>query len=290
MPNFESRGSNPYSQYDNMTNAELEEILRLDAHKPEGEESDIDTLLYVMEVLAQRKKNSDNPGKDPEEAFRSFKANYMSIDPDEDMPQEEAQSKIVPLSRKKCRWLRSLTGVAAAIAIVFFSSMTANAFGFDIWEIVVKWSQETFHFGEAAQTEGSEPIYDDEGEYTSLQDALEQNQITAQLTPTWLPDGFEFTDILIDESPVQRRFVARYRNGEQEIKIQIIDHLRDDAQQIEQSDSLLEVYKSSGVAYYIFNNYDLLRAVWINENYECYISGHLSVEELKLMIDSITKE
>ena len=37
------------------------------------------------------------------------------------------------------------------------------------------------------------------------------------------------------------------------------------------------------------DNVEQIRAVWIVNSYECIISGDLSIEELKMMIDSIGK-
>ena len=74
------------------------------------------------------------------------------------------------------------------------------------------------------------------------------------------------------------------------IKIQVKKYLQQDPQQIEQSDDLIEVYEASGVLYYIFKNEAQLQAVWVKQCFECYISGHVSIEEIKLMIDSIAEE
>lgn len=88
---------------------------------------------------------------------------------------------------------------------------------------------------------------------------------------------------------MQLVFVAFYQCKDSKIKIQVKLYLDSDPQQIEQSDSLVETYESGGITYYIFSDYNQLRAVWIRENYECYISGELTTEEIKEMIDSIEK-
>ena len=80
MPNNQNRNNQDFSRFDSMTNEELEEILRLDVQKTEGEESDLEMLLYVLEVLAVRRKNSENPRKDAGEAFETFKEHYMPDD------------------------------------------------------------------------------------------------------------------------------------------------------------------------------------------------------------------
>lgn len=58
-------------------------------------------------------------------------------------------------------------------------------------------------------------------------------------------------------------------------------------QQIEKDDELLEVCESNGTKYYIFNNFELLYACWTCDNYECYISGDFSLDELHGILDSI---
>lgn len=285
MPNDRNRGNDTFSRFDAMTTEALEEILRLDAEKTEGEESDTQTLLYVMEVLAVRKRNSENPGKTAEKAFESFKQYYMPTDDVNDASQDYAERKM----NKSHRWIRTLTAIAASIAIVFLCSMTANAFGYDIWETVAKWTQETFHFGSGVQTEVSEPNKDDEQECTSLQDILSLYDISALLAPTWFPDGYQLVDSEVKDSPVQLLIATLYQKEGLEIKVQIKKYLNTDPQQVERSDGLVETYESEGITYYIFANNNLLQAVWVNENYECYISGDLTVEELKNMIDSIGK-
>ena len=58
MSENQNCGIGDLSQFDVMTTEELEEILRLDAEMPEGQESDTEKILYIMEVLAQRNKQN----------------------------------------------------------------------------------------------------------------------------------------------------------------------------------------------------------------------------------------
>ena len=128
------------AKYDAMTTEQLEEILRLDAEMPDGQESDTDKILYIMEVLAERKRNSSHAGKTALEAYESFKQNYMP----------ETDNNIIPMQTKRraSRWVRRLTAAAAVLAILLVGSVTASAFGFNVWKAVVQWTQETFHFGD----------------------------------------------------------------------------------------------------------------------------------------------
>lgn len=289
MPNNQNRNNQDFSRFDSMTNEELEEILRLDAQKTEGEESDLEMLLYVMEVLAVRRKNSENPGKDAGEAFETFKEHYMPNDSTHDTEQVSPKPQVINMKpTKRLRpWLSRLVATAAILALVLVSSITAHAIGIDIWDIIVTWTQETFQLRSSDLTETIEALPNDNRNYRSLEDALYESGMTQILVPTWFPDGYELSELITDESPVQFTLLAIYNRNGEKIKVQIKQYINADPVQIEQSDSLIEEYEHSGTTYYIFSDNSNLQAVWINDKYEFYISGQLTIEEIKAMIDSI---
>ena len=280
MSENQNRGIGDLSKYDAMTTEELEEILRLDAQAQEEQESDTETILYIMEVLAARKRNNGHTGKTALEAYESFKQNYMpEVDNIATTGKTSTKTKIAfP------RWLRSLTTAAAVLAILLVGSVTAQAFGLNIWEAVVKWTQETFQFGEW----GSSKTNDDLG-YGSLQAALEEGNVRESLVPTWIPYGYETVKIAVERNPVAKKYTAIYTNEKQDLRITVRDHLDEIPVYVEQSDGLVEEYVVSGITYYLFKNNERTQAVWIVDSYECHILGDLTIEELKLMIDSIEK-
>ena len=286
MPDSLNRRDEKFAKYDALSTDELQQILRDDASKPEGEESNTEALFYVMEVLAKRRQ-ARNEGKSPEEALESFKQNYYT---ENDISSVSESTTVAFKPSNRGRWRRGLIAVAAMLVLIIGSSITANAMGFDLWEIIAKWTQETFHFGYVSdQSTVGEPGEADTGIYSGLQDALLESNILVALTPTWFPEGYVEVDVTVEETPLQRFYTAKYQSGDNKIRIRIADFLSDAPAQIEQSDSLLEVYSSNGIDYYIFNNHDQLKAVWVNNNFECYISGTLTISELKEMIDSITR-
>ena len=286
MPDSIDRRDEKFAKYDAMSTDELQQILRDDASKSEGAESDTETLFYVMEVLAKRRQ-ARNEGKSPAEALESFKKNYYTEN-DISSVSESTTAAFKPSSRG--RWRRGLIAAAAMLVLVISCSFTANAMGFDLWEIISKWTQETFHFGYAGQIESSNsPSPDFIHPCASFQDALDNFDITSELLPTWIPDGFIEADIKTFQTPNQRQFVAQYQREDESLRIRITDYLDTHPVQIEQSDSLIEVYPCNGIDYYIFDNEGLLHAVWIVDNFECYISGPLTLSEIKEIINSIEK-
>ena len=276
MSENQNRGNIDFGKYDSMATEELEEILRLDAEKPEGQESDTDKILYIMEVLAERKRNNGHTGKTALEAYESFKQNYMP----------ETDNDIIPMKSKSRppRWVRGLTATAAVLAILIVGSVTAKAFGFNIWKAVVQWTQETFHFGDWGKSDPNSNL-----QFASLQEALEYGKITTPLAPTWLPDGYELSDITVEITPLKKTYTAIYANVKKNLVITVRDYLDGDPFFVEQSDGLVEEYDVSGTIYYLFSNQGQNRAVWLYESYECDISGEVTIDELKKMIDSIQK-
>lgn len=273
MSQNQNRGNIDFTTYDSMATEELEEILRLDAEMPEGQESDIDKILYIMEVLAERNRNNSHTGKTALEAYESFKQNYMP----------ETDNNVIPIKAKHKvpRWVRSLTATAAVLAILLTGAVTAKAFGLDIWKAVVQWSQETFHFGD----EGA----DNNLTYISLQDALTKGNVPTWLAPTYIPEKFAFIEIDVQKTPKKNIYKAKYKHGEEIIVIAVRDYLGKNPAYVEQSDGLTEEYEAFGITFYLLSNEGQNRAVWRYESYECEISGNVTIEELKEMIDSIQK-
>lgn len=287
MPDNQNRNDNRFSRFDAMSTEELQAFLREDASKPVGEESDTKEILYVMEVLARRRKEQQE-GKDPAKALASFKHNYYA---ESETP---SISESVPVIRKRSNsglWKRGLVAAVAAICIlVIGNSITASALDFNLFAIIAKWTQETFHFGYAGQAEETNaPSPDHNNPCSSLHEALSKQNIPTELVPTWMPDGYTEVNIKTVESPDQRQIFANYQNGDNSIRIRIADYLNSRPAQIEQSDSLVEIYSINGVDYYIFQNNSQLQTVWIKDNYECYISGPITLSEIKQIIDSIEK-
>ena len=281
MPQNNDRNERDFSRYDALSTEELSEILRLDSETPEGNGLDIDTLLYITGVLAERKKSS-NTGKTAQEAWSSFQQNYL--DTDEECP--EVTEK--PVKTKKC-WIRSIAAAAAVLVLLIAIPLTAKALNWgNIRNTVVQWAKETFSFVRGDRTELGEPAakgYTD----TSLQEILTEMDVPGDIVPTWIPEGYVFENVEIDVNPIQHNFIALYTKDGKELNICIRVYIDEDPEKVEIDENVVEIYSKENVDYYIISNNERFSAIWTHDSYECYISGDVSIDEIKLMIDSIPK-
>ena len=283
MSENQNCGIRDFSKYDEMTTEELEEILRLDAEMIDGQESDTEILLYVMEVLTQRRKKTGQTGNTAQEAYETFTQHYLPeiMNTDNADPVPVRRSK--PVNRT-LHWARAMAATAAVLVILIAGSVTAKAFGIDVWKAVIQWTQETFHFGEWGNSNPNNNL-----QFESLQEALEESNVSVSLVPTWIPDGYILVDITVKRNPIQKIYRAKYMKEEQYLIITVQDYLDEVPYYVEQSEDLVEEYKVAGITYYLFENNKNVRAVWLCDSYECDISGRVTIDEIKRMIDSIQK-
>ena len=267
-----------FSKYDEMTTEELEEILRLDAESQE-DEADTELLFYVMEVLARRRKEAKITGNTAQEAWKSFEENYM--------PREARNVKTKPIWSP---WVRRVVAAAAVLTLLIVIPISAKAINIEkLWDVVATWAKETFSFVSGGDASTDEPSLNRKDETLELREMLANSKHDASILPTWIPDGFELEKIETDISPVQEVYRAFYTNGDKALRIRVHTYLKEDNHNIEIEDGYTEMYTKDGVRYYLFANVDQCRAVWVTGMYECVISGDLSIDEIKLMINSIGK-
>lgn len=281
MSENRDRRTDRFSKYDSMPTEALEEILRLDAEAPEEQESDTELFLYVMGVLANR-RNTDITGNTAEQAWESFQKSYL----DEECLEDKQETK---KNRIATPWLRRLIAAAAVIVLVVSLPLSANAFGLeDIWNIVARWAKETFSFV-SENEERREPSSERKDEESSLQKVLADSQRKSDMVPTLIPERFVLDKIEKDITPAWETYRANYIDGDDELRIKVQIHTAIHQQSVEIEEDILEVYISNGTEFFIFENMEQIQVLWIKDSYECTISGDISIDDAKEMIDSIGK-
>ncbi|WP_312634826.1 DUF4367 domain-containing protein [Oscillibacter sp.] len=298
MPDEGKKQSYPFLEH--MSTEDLEKMLSQDFIAPDDAAPDIDYIMAIMEVIQKREaKELSSKPVDVDAAWQDFKENYEGQvdsfeignlqEPDSSHPLQ-IEKKIN--TAKRFHILRYI-GIAAAVIVLLCGA--ASAFGFDIFQALADWTNETFGFvssnGAAQQT--SIPVIPQDDPYSKLRtDVADETDIL--LIPTWAPEGTEETG---NTSVVKRMDSTRIfssfttNGGEFTINIQIYDALPDDYRTVYQKDDRpMQEYETNGVTYYIMHNNATCGVAWTNENIECAIQGDLGVEDLEKMVDSIYGE
>lgn len=270
-----------FTRYDRMTTEELQQILHKHAHGELETEPDTEELFKIMEVLSERRQNSDPQAfRSDEDAFSEFCGYYLPKE------KEKPHSNVIRFSN------RIFKPVAAVLAIVLVltvgTTLTAKAFHIDIWSKFASWTKDIFQFADSNQeTTPEKPEKEYNAELKSLQDALNDNAVTEKLAPTWMPDGYICKDLKILSTPRALTVHAVYEMNGAELIINIRRTIGTPANQVEKSDDLFEIYTLGSIEYYIFSNNDNLQAKWSIGEFECVIGGNITLKEMKAMIDSI---
>lgn len=271
-----------FSHFDKLSTEELQEIIRQDSFL-DDDSSDIDAILYITDLLVKRSDSSNN-SKDVEAAWKSFKENYYPYisDPEPlysfDSPEDEV---VKAKPRHLSRAMKTLS-VAAVLAVVIISgSLTASAFGYNLWGAVAEWTRDTFGFTQG-QNNGIHP-------FENLRDALAAYDINDPIVPQWIPDGYGEDTVQAAETPDSKVISASCKSTAGEIKIEVKAFYNQDNEHrvYEIFEDGVEKYASNGIDFYIMKNDDFTRVSWAVGNNECSILCALEPKEIYRMIDSI---
>lgn len=258
-----------FSVYEAMETEELKALLRQDCQK---EKSDTQLALFIMEELAKREMKDSQRAA----AWETFQANYL--------PEVEENKK------KHHRFVRRMVAAAAVVALAVCIPITTRSFGVhNTLRAVANWTKNTFSFISDRETEPTDPQPSDARQYNTLEEAIRELGRDDVFGPTWFPEGFVLVDITIIDSPEKKEIDATYEKGSEYLTIEMSHYLPYAPRHYEVNGDPIEIYESDGVEYYFFENLDHLLIVWRTESCECSISGKITIEEAKMMIDSIGK-
>lgn len=293
--------SHDYSRFDNMSTAELNEYLRQDSYR---DDSDIDEVLYVMEVLAQREKEENKHDlPDVQKAWEEFQKYYNTEDNDgkplhdfddefddgfDDEPVAEVTS--IKSARKGInRGIKSLISVAAVVCIILVGSFTSKALGYDIWDAIIVWTRDTFGFETAAnEAEPTPYVKQIPEELEGLKSIITEHGLSSKLIPGYISVGYKISDLKCDELSDTTNIFCQLSNGSNDIIFIYIVHLDDSISfQLEKDLDNPEIVESDGAKYYIMSNMDDYFVTWLSENVECTILGIPSHDEALKIINSL---
>lgn len=269
----------------------LEMIIRQDAEDNGGDNQglDLDDLFCILEVLAERRKARGEHRKTAEKAYEEFESYYLCCESENSesagSAKEKKPTKFVP------RWIRYGLTVAATIALVILGSVTARAFGYDIWNTFYIWTDEAFRFvsvwsGPAQESSGEQNKTQD----NSLGSLVDKYNIPQEIVPMELPKGYDLLEEFNALTDTVNRYTFVFSDGQNKVLLVVSEYEKMDTVWQEKSNSVFEIREINGVAYYLLCNIDQYRITWQQGNYECFIGGDLTIEEINEIFTSIERK
>lgn len=296
--------NNKYTYLDQLSIEKLEELLRLDVDTSCNQEND-EYIDAIMEVI-QKKEKEHSTGRltDVNRAWADFQKHFntsegknLSLYPDEDAsePQQAIQDPIFRATPKHHRLRYIMATSVVVICLIIF--MLPSVLGYKSFsQMIGQWTADIFQFNLNVE-ESAPPLNTNTdnitpkvpGEYTNLQEALDDHKIAESVVPTWIPDGFELKNILIQDFPDSGKteFNAFYSSNENSISLSYIQYNVPQTRAYEKDSSSVQVYITGDVSHYIFENNGQFTATWYVGTIECSIRTDLSPYDLEKMIDSI---
>lgn len=303
--------SEKFAYLDQLSTERLETLIRADIDSPDNTNDEV--IFHILEVI--KKREQEHPtGRlvDVDEAWAEFQAHYntpegegLSLYPTTDENHHCAKecgaisTKLSP--RHKILRLRpalKTAGIAVSIVVAIFATLiTVQAVGIDVFGAIGRWTEDTFHFvipssGIVQSSTGStSKNAQDSTIYDLFQSALDECGITEDLAPTWYPDGFDTSEPKILHTNLNDIINVAF-HGEDErffsISIMRFQSPSDLSSQIfEKDDTSVEQYISGTKTFYILSNIDTVTATYSEGLLVEKISGNLSTDEIKKIIDSI---
>lgn len=277
-----------YSRYDQMSTAELEQLLRLDFHVSKDGGSDLDAISYISALLAERKGPSDWGT-----AWAQFQAKYRpyadgrSLYDFEEAPPEPAPLSPLASKPRSARRVRRLAVLAAVLAALLLGGMAAQAAGVDVFRVIAQWTDETFHFiPTTPEGASSSDVYDADMEQ------LRSSPQTAGMEdwfPAWYLDGFLPGTLNAYDLNLFYSATVDFLGPDRSYSVTVHQFTRptDNTGTFEKDDTPVETYDHRGQTFYILSNIDTLTATTYNGEFMVTISGMLTRDEIKAVIDSI---
>ena len=282
------------SRYNHMSTEELEKILRADFELPEEEESDMEKILYITEVIARRRAGQPT-GRyaNEDEAWESFVENYLPAGERAVFRQEEHTAEEPKSGAKRAKpRLRGtmLTRVASIVVVIALvaaaGTMTASAFGFDFWAWLTAWTQEAFGLhnpNTKFNANGTVPE-----QLAELHALMEEHGFPDRLLPAYLPEGYEAYAVECESNAAFVKLLCALSKNDDFIIFEYTmyqsNQVTEEAQKDEDNPT---PYERGGVMHYIMTNDETYYAIWTVDNVKCSILGASSREELTEMISSI---
>lgn len=275
----------PYrTTWEDLSIPELEALLQAEFFSSCNKTEDIAKVIELTKIM--QKKEAEEPDHAPvdvDAAWQKFQQRNLTA-------AKSVPEPVPPPVAKRRKPLRRIV-MAGIFAAILLSLSVLTVSGANLFTVLADWSKETFSFTVDGARQPEEP---DHTVLESLRDSVAL-YTNVPVVPHWCPTDFKEYRLICEQfDPDTDYILATFtRGGDEDQLVNIAVRVYDESNPMhpntiyEKDDTPVIEYQAGGVVHYIMSNLKSKKTVWKTGNLECSISGRVSVEELKQMIDSI---
>lgn len=260
----------------------------------DGGEIDSEALDALLEQMEAACPLPASLSTDPEEGLERFRRRYASVIDETNAGDSAETTPAVSKKRHSIKpFARALPFVAALILL--FGTMTAQAFGVDVFSAIARWTAEIFRLDGGTTPYATVTLHPlevgEEAAYESLEEAVEAFGIDAPLVPKEIPERFELVDVTVSCHEMGIMINADYKSADDEyLRIRYSEAAAREFNTVEKENGDVSSYFKGGIKHRLTSDLGRQKVVWQNGDFECRISGDISQQEITDIVDSIYKE
>lgn len=249
----------------------------------------LDALLDRMEEVCPLPASLPT---DPEEGLERFRRRYASVL--EAVAADPApQASPVPEKRHFIKPFAKALPLAAAL-ILLLGTVTAQAFGVDVFSAIARWTAEIFRLDGGSAPYAAVTLrpleVGEEAVYESLEEAVAAFGIDAPIVPKEIPERFGAVTVKATCRNSGIEIYANYESSDGFLQILYNEFEKINVNTLEKEYGSVEAYFIEDFKHYLLSDLGRPKAIWQNGDFECQIFGNISAEEIKKIIDSIYGE
>lgn len=252
--------------YDRMSEEELACVLRADLWEEAG--LDMETLLYVMELYAQRQ--AVKPPKTAEEAYADFRTKHLISGGVSDSYDQETEF-MIKKRKAKLRKRRAVAVAAAVLALVLGAGMGVHSRQTSTWRPVYRHHRDCLVLTGNYGHEHTEHVPD----------------LAHKWYPQWLPEGYE----RVRELHSDEKYMVHYQRGEtweeDTLNINFDALTRGETIKFYKNPEAAERFEHDGTVFYVYSNYERNCAVGCRNGVVISVNGKMTRAELLRIIQSM---
>lgn len=273
----------------NKSNQELLDEIDMILSASSYAEMDTDKIEQNLAILQERAPVMEDYSAESE--WNQLKDNHPLLF-EEDAPSSSCSNETVSVqSASSERGRKSILLIRWSeifVAIMFCLVITANAFNINPIQAILKWAEDIIQVYNNPSGIMELPE-SDPSEYHTLVEALVANGIDSSNCPSWVPQDYTLSAVETRNSSKVTRYSAIYEASRGELLIRVTDYSdATDWSTTEEKEEGGYTYTLDDQEYYIITNYDQSKAVWSVGKYAYTISGQVTENELKEMLNSIS--